>query len=87
MSTLHGWSGSPAVRVAVQLPPAARAGVVVVPPLGQEGVIAYRTLRLLADRLEAGPRRAIGWALVTIGVASTLPLAIDVLGKIRRTPA
>ncbi|WP_152998035.1 alpha/beta hydrolase [Curtobacterium luteum] len=53
MSTLHGWSGSPAVRVAVQLPPAARAGVVVVPPLGQEGVIAYRTLRLLADRLEA----------------------------------
>ncbi len=53
MSTLHGWSGSPAVRVAVQSPPAARAGVVVVPPLGQEGVIAYRTLRLLADRLEA----------------------------------
>ncbi|MEK6345559.1 MAG: hypothetical protein V4737_17245, partial [Curtobacterium sp.] len=53
MSALHGWSGSPAVRVAVQLPPAARAGVVIVPPLGQEGVIAYRTLRLLADRLEA----------------------------------
>ncbi|TDW74236.1 alpha/beta hydrolase family protein [Curtobacterium sp. PhB25] len=53
MTTLHGWSGSPAVRAAVQLPPAARAGVVICPPLGQEGVIAYRTLRLLADRLEA----------------------------------
>ncbi|WP_242091224.1 alpha/beta fold hydrolase [Curtobacterium sp. DN_7.5] len=53
MTTLHGWSGSPALRVAVHLPPAARAGVVIVPPLGQEGVIAYRTLRLLADRLEA----------------------------------
>ncbi|ROP58575.1 alpha/beta fold hydrolase [Curtobacterium sp. PhB115] len=53
MTTLHGWSGSPAVRVAVQLPSAARAGVVICPPLGQEGVIAYRTLRLLADRLEA----------------------------------
>ncbi|MBA8990125.1 alpha/beta superfamily hydrolase [Curtobacterium pusillum] len=53
MSTFHGWSGSPALRVAVQLPAAARAGVVICPPLGQEGVIAYRTLRLLADRLEA----------------------------------
>ncbi len=53
MSTHHGWSGAPALRVAVQLPPSARAGVVLCPPLGQEGVIAYRTLRLLADRLEA----------------------------------
>jgi len=53
VTTLHGWSGSPAIRAAVQLPAAARAGVVICPPLGQEGVIAYRTLRLLADRLEA----------------------------------
>lgn len=53
MSTHHGWSGAPALRVAVQLPSSARAGVVLCPPLGQEGVIAYRTLRLLADRLEA----------------------------------
>lgn len=53
MSTHHGWTGRPALRVAVQLPVAARAGVVICPPLGQEGVIAYRTLRLLADRLEA----------------------------------
>ncbi len=53
MSTHHGWSGAPALRVAVQLPRSARAGVVLCPPLGQEGVIAYRTLRLLADRLEA----------------------------------
>lgn len=53
MSTHHGWSGHPALRVALQLPPAARAGVVICPPLGQQGVIAYRTLRLLADGLEA----------------------------------
>ncbi|MFJ3383193.1 MULTISPECIES: hypothetical protein [unclassified Curtobacterium] len=53
MTTFHGWSGSPAIRAAVQAPRAARAGVVICPPLGQEGVIAYRTLRLLADRLEA----------------------------------
>ncbi|PZF59542.1 hypothetical protein DEJ23_00385 [Curtobacterium sp. MCSS17_008] len=53
MTTHHGWAGSPALRVAVQLPEAARAGVVICPPLGQEGAVAYRTLRLLADRLEA----------------------------------
>ncbi|OIH96245.1 alpha/beta fold hydrolase [Curtobacterium sp. MCBA15_001] len=53
MTTTHGWSGTPAIRVAVQTPPSARAGVVICPPLGQEHVIAYRTLRLLADRLEA----------------------------------
>ncbi|MCY1695056.1 alpha/beta hydrolase [Curtobacterium sp. SL109] len=53
MTTHHGWSGSPAIRASVQSPPSARAGVVICPPLGQEGVIAYRTLRLLADRLEA----------------------------------
>lgn len=53
MSTHHGWSGHPALRVALQLPLAARAGVVICPPLGQQGVIAYRTLRLLADGLEA----------------------------------
>jgi len=53
VSTHHGWSGHPALRVALQLPAAARAGVVICPPLGQEGVIAYRTLRLVADGLEA----------------------------------
>ena len=42
---------------------------------------------LLADRLEPGPRRAIGLSLVAIGLASTVPLAIDVLGKIRRAEA
>ncbi|MGN8050178.1 alpha/beta hydrolase [Curtobacterium sp. 22159] len=53
MTVRHGWSGRPALRVAVHLPIAARAGVVLCPPLGQEGVIAYRTLRLVADCLEA----------------------------------
>ncbi|WP_420364419.1 alpha/beta hydrolase [Curtobacterium sp. L3-7] len=53
MTTTHGWSGSPASRVAVQTPPSVRAGVVICTPLGQEGVLAYRTFRLLADRLEA----------------------------------
>jgi hypothetical protein len=39
---------------------------------------------LLADHMEPGARRAIGWSLVALGVASTVPLAADVLGKIRR---
>lgn len=49
----HGWYGEPAARVAVQFPPGAAGplGVVLCAPLGQEGVIAYRGLRLLADEL------------------------------------
>ena len=42
---------------------------------------------LLADRLEPGPRRAIGLTLVAIGAVSTVPLAIDVLGKLRPSRA
>ncbi|WP_144759205.1 alpha/beta hydrolase family protein [Curtobacterium sp. 9128] len=53
MTTFHGWSGVPAIRAAVQVPPSVRAGVVICAPLGQEGVLAYRSFRLLADRLEA----------------------------------
>lgn len=52
MSRCYGWSGEPASWVALQLPSRAALGVVLVTPLGQEGVIAYRTLRLIADRLE-----------------------------------
>lgn len=52
----HGWTGTPAIRVALHLPDAAsanRVGVVVCPPLGQDAVVAYRTLRHLADELAA----------------------------------
>lgn len=52
MSRHHGWFGEPAIWAAVQLPPQASLGVVLCPPLGQEGVIAYRGLRLLADELQ-----------------------------------
>ena len=38
---------------------------------------------LLADRLSADQRRALGWGLFLLGAASTVPLAIDVLGKSR----
>jgi hypothetical protein len=35
---------------------------------------------LLCDKLAPEPRRAIGWTLVAIGVVTTIPLAMEVLG-------
>jgi hypothetical protein len=53
MSVSHGWYGDPAIWAAAQLPDQGCLGVVLCTPFGQEGVIAYRGLRLLADRLQA----------------------------------
>ena len=36
---------------------------------------------LLADKLTGHERRAAGWALVGVGALSTVPLAMNVLGK------
>ena len=36
---------------------------------------------LLADRLDPDRRRAVGWTLLLVGVVSTIPLAMEVLGK------
>jgi uncharacterized membrane protein YfcA len=36
---------------------------------------------LLADRLNADQRRAVGWTLLLIGAITTLPLAFEVFGK------
>lgn len=59
MASYHGWYGEPGEWVAVQTPdgPAGALGVVLCTPLGQEGIIAYRALRLLADELQS---RGIG---------------------------
>ena len=35
---------------------------------------------LLADRLPRDQRRAVGWTLLLVGAASTIPLAFEVLG-------
>jgi hypothetical protein len=40
---------------------------------------------LLSDWLGQDQRRAVGWTLLAVGVISTIPLALDVLGRIRRT--
>ncbi len=36
---------------------------------------------LLADLLEKGERKKIGWTLFLIGAISTIPLVMDVLSK------
>jgi hypothetical protein len=36
---------------------------------------------LLADRLDPEQRRAVGWTLLLVGVITTFPLALEVLGK------
>jgi hypothetical protein len=35
---------------------------------------------LLADRLSAGQRKAVGWTLFVVGALSTIPLALEILG-------
>ena len=36
---------------------------------------------LLADRVAPAPRKAIGWTLLAVGALSTIPLAMEVLGR------
>ena len=36
---------------------------------------------LIADKLADNERRAAGWALVGVGALTTVPLAMNVLGK------
>ena len=38
---------------------------------------------LLADRLPESQRKAVAWSLLLVGALTTVPLAFDVLGKVR----
>jgi hypothetical protein len=38
---------------------------------------------LVADQLSAEQRRAVGWTLVGIGIASTVPIAMQLYGSSR----
>jgi hypothetical protein len=42
---------------------------------------------LLADRLDPGRRKAVGWTLLLVGAITTIPLALEVLGKGPPAPA
>jgi uncharacterized membrane protein YfcA len=50
---------------------------------GTRGMLGAGAGLLLADRLNDDQRKAIGWTLLIIGAVSTIPLAIEVLGKRR----
>jgi hypothetical protein len=41
---------------------------------------------LIADRLTADQRRGAGWALFAVGLLTTIPLALEILGKERHSP-
>jgi len=38
---------------------------------------------LLGDRLGVDQRKALGWGLFVVGAATTIPLAVEVLGRSR----
>ncbi len=48
---------------------------------GTRALLGAGIALLLSDRLQASERRALGWALTAIGLATTIPLAAEVLGK------
>ena len=54
--------------------------------VGTRAMLAAGVALLVADRLSADSRKSIGWALVGVGVLTTIPLATLVFGK-RRRPA
>jgi len=48
---------------------------------GTRGMLGAGLALLLADRLGSEQRKAVGWTLFLIGAVSTIPLALNVLGK------
>jgi hypothetical protein len=48
---------------------------------GTRAVLGLGLGLLLAGRLSDEQRRAAGWSLFLVGALSTIPLAIDLLGK------
>jgi hypothetical protein len=47
---------------------------------GTRGALGAGLALLLADKLSKDRRKVIGWTLFAIGAASTVPLALHVLG-------
>lgn len=53
---------------------------------GTRGALGAGLGLLLADRLPEGERKAVGWTLLLVGLLTTVPLAIEVLGSSRSEP-
>ena len=54
---------------------------------GTRGMLGAGIGLLLADKLGDERRKGIGWTLVAIGVLTTLPLALMVFDRRKRTAA
>ncbi len=52
---------------------------------GTRGMLGAGAGLLLADKIDGNKRKAIGWTLLAVGVLSTIPLALDVMGKRRES--
>ena len=48
---------------------------------GTRAILGAGVALLLADKLEPKSRRAVVWALAAVGLITTLPLALEILGK------
>jgi len=48
---------------------------------GTRGALGAGIALLLADKLNDDQRKAVGWTLFLVGAISTIPLAINVLGR------
>jgi hypothetical protein len=45
------------------------------------GLLGAGVALLLADKLSAEQRKAVGWTLFGVGALTTIPLALEVYGK------
>ncbi|MEO7127551.1 MAG: hypothetical protein ABI040_01580 [Rhodoferax sp.] len=54
--------------------------------VGTRGLLGAGLGLLLAERVNADQRRAVGWALVAIGVVTTIPAALMVINRRKRLP-
>ena len=62
-----------------------RKSVLTIPEIGLIGItrvaLGAGLALLLGDKLDHKERRAVGWSLFLVGVLTTAPLVLDVLGK------
>jgi len=49
--------------------------------VGTRAALGAGLALLLADKLDREQRRAVGWTLVAVGIATTVPLLAQVFGK------
>jgi len=52
--------------------------------VGTRAMLGAGVALLLADKLNHDTRKGVGWALVTIGVLTTVPAAMLVFGRRKR---